>query len=210
MPSAICHHRGPEILLSPLLWFFSLLPQQQTTVAILKVTNSSLLHLELGSLSRNVFPPKPACCMPLFHNWDLCWMQMLYDWHCVSCVLGGQQLWRVTLNGSVWVHMTCWTPARYPGKAEQWKETARACMKQHNTSLFLPLFIEYDQWRFTRRYLPLSVTSLFFVATSSSSLLSLLLMNEKKADCFSIEIAFACFFFLPFPHSDKIWYAVEA
>lgn len=51
--------------------------------------------------------------------------------------------------------------------------SARACMKQHITSLFLLLFIEENQWSFTRWCLPLSVTSVFFYATSGPLLLCL-------------------------------------
>lgn len=70
--------------------------------------------------------------------------------------------------------MTCWSLARCPGEGSVGKKknatltSARACMKQHIKSLLLLLFIEENRWSFTRWFLPLSVTCVFFCTTSGS------------------------------------------
>lgn len=165
-------------------------------VAILKVTNSSLLHLELLNFSADIrCILHKVCLLHAFSTWQRFMLNanaLVGDWQCF-CMFLGQGLETLALNDSISVHINRWTPARYPGEGSgKKKNCARACMKQHIASLFLLLFIEENQWSFTRWCLPLSVTSIFFYANPGSSLPCL---NEwKETWLFPFELDLLAFF----------------
>lgn len=192
MPAAICHHRKPEIIFS-LFLLLAVSPPSQTMVAILKVMNSSILSCYNACSMNATCVLHKACLLHAFfpHDWGWCWMQMPWqgDWQCV-CKFLHRSPETLALNDWVSVHMTRWSPVSRPGKASD-KKKKKTHWPLHapawsNILLFLRLLIEENQWSSTRWYLPLSVTSLFFCATSG--LRCHVLVNEQKPDCVSIWI----------------------
>lgn len=91
---------APPFFFSPLQWCV-LLPSQ-TMAAILKVTKSLLLHLELNfkeqmqrASCRNL-----ACCMRFPPDWGLCWMRTLWRVTESVCLILGWSLEPVTLSAA--------------------------------------------------------------------------------------------------------------
>lgn len=130
MLAAICHHRKAEILLSPSLPFLFLLLPPQTMVAILKVTNSSLLRLELLDFSIL----HKACLLHAFPTWLRLMLDALEgDWHRM---------------GQVSEHVTRWTPARDPEEG-WWGGRNELCTCLHEATYYTSSALVH--WRKSRK-----------------------------------------------------------
>lgn len=191
MPAPICHHRKAEILLSPPL-FLSSLPSQ-TMVAILKVTNSSLLfkfeHVYWIPL---VYCAKPACCMTFPHDWGLCWMQMpcrVTDGVFVSSWAGASKHWHSTKWLSLSAHDPL-NPSQSPrgrlGKKKKKPHWPLHALAWSNTLNLSPAFAHWRKSMKLYKMIPPTVCNLCFLLCNLWFLVARVLANEKKPECVAI------------------------
>lgn len=135
--------------------------------AILKVTKSLLLHLELNSKEQmqHASCRNLACCMHFPPDWGLCWMQTLW-WVKVCASYLGLEPWHSDSE------LTCSTSR---GR----KKNLCTCL--HEATLhqfFWILRIEIYQWSSTWQCYPLSATFVLYCATFCSRQLC---HNEKES-----------------------------
>lgn len=134
-------------------------------VAILKVTKSSLLHLELLNFSANTTCIlHKVCLLHAFSTWQRFMLNanaLVGDWQCFYMFLG-QGLETLALNDSISVHMTRWTPARYPGEGSGKKNL---CMRLHEATycISFPAFVHWRKSMKLYKMMPPTVCNLCFL-----------------------------------------------